>query len=52
LRASELRMALSGRAVIGAELGAHLGVADVDGTVPRSLRYEKGGPPELHLSLR
>jgi NAD(P)-dependent dehydrogenase (short-subunit alcohol dehydrogenase family) len=52
LYASEERMALSGRALIGAELGAHLGVVDVDGTSPKSLRYVLGGPPELHASLR
>jgi NAD(P)-dependent dehydrogenase (short-subunit alcohol dehydrogenase family) len=52
LYASEERMALSGRALIGAELGAHLGVVDVDGTSPKSERYLMGGPPELHASLR
>jgi NAD(P)-dependent dehydrogenase (short-subunit alcohol dehydrogenase family) len=45
-------MRYSGRALIGAELGAYLGVTDVDGAVPLSLRYELGGPPELHPSLR
>jgi NAD(P)-dependent dehydrogenase (short-subunit alcohol dehydrogenase family) len=52
LYASEQRMALSGRALIGAELGAHLGVVDVDGASPKSHRYVMGGPPELHASLR
>ena len=41
----------SGRALIGAELGARLGVTDIDGSAPRSLRDELGGPPELHSSL-
>lgn len=45
-------MDYSGRAYIGAELGAWLDVTDIDGTVPRSLRYRLGGPPELHPSLR
>ncbi|MEV1021048.1 hypothetical protein [Streptomyces sp. NPDC050264] len=45
-------MDLSGRALIGAELGAQLGVTDVDGSAPRSLRYTHGGPAELHASLR
>jgi len=45
-------MRYSGRALIGAELGAYLGVTDVDGAAPLSLRYELGGPPELHPSLR
>jgi NAD(P)-dependent dehydrogenase (short-subunit alcohol dehydrogenase family) len=45
-------MHYSGRALIGAELGARLGVPDVDGSAPPSLRYELGGPPELHSSLR
>ncbi|MEV6766420.1 hypothetical protein AB0N16_38515 [Streptomyces sp. NPDC051105] len=44
-------MALSGRALIGAELGALLGVTDIDGSRPRSERYTLGGPPELHPSL-
>lgn len=45
-------MDYSGRAYIGAELGAWLGVTDIDGTVPRSLRYRLGGPPEPYPSLR
>ena len=45
------RMTLSGHALIGAELGAKLGVTDVDGIAPTSYRYEMGGPPELHVSL-
>ena len=44
-------MAFSGRAVIGAELGAYLDVTDVDGSRPRSQRHVLGGPPELHPSL-
>jgi NAD(P)-dependent dehydrogenase (short-subunit alcohol dehydrogenase family) len=45
---SDQRMQLSGRALIGAELGAFLGVTDVDGSHPLSYRYTMGGPPELH----
>src|SRR6266446_5704284 len=48
---SNLRMELSGRALIGAELGAKLGVSDIDGSAPKSYRYELGGPPELHATL-
>src|SRR6267143_226724 len=51
LYASDHRMKLSGYALIGAELGAKLGVTDVDGIAPPSYRYEMGGPPELHVSL-
>jgi hypothetical protein len=52
LYASADLMTYSGRALIGAELGARLGVTDIDGTVPLSLRYELGGPPELHPTHR
>jgi NAD(P)-dependent dehydrogenase (short-subunit alcohol dehydrogenase family) len=52
LYGAEDLMDLSGRALIGAELGARLGVTDVDGATPRSLRDELGGPPEPHPSLR
>jgi len=45
------RMALSGHALIGAELGFKLGVRDVDGSLPASYRNTLGGPPELHASL-
>jgi hypothetical protein len=45
-------MQYSGRALIGAELGPKLGVTDIDGSAPLSLRYTMGGPPELHASLR
>jgi hypothetical protein len=48
---SNLGMELSGRALIGAELGAKLGVRDIDGRAPKSYRYELGGPPELHPTL-
>jgi NAD(P)-dependent dehydrogenase (short-subunit alcohol dehydrogenase family) len=48
---SDQRMQLSGRALIGTELGAFLGVTDVDGSHPLSDRYTMGGPPELHPSL-
>jgi NAD(P)-dependent dehydrogenase (short-subunit alcohol dehydrogenase family) len=51
LYASDQRMKLSGHALIGAELGAKLGVTDIDGIAPLSYRYEMGGPPELHASL-
>ena len=51
LYASERMMDLSGRALIGAELGAHLGVTDIDGSIPVSWRYSLGGPPELHRTL-
>jgi NAD(P)-dependent dehydrogenase (short-subunit alcohol dehydrogenase family) len=47
----ESMMALSGRALIGAEIGATLGVIDIDGSQPLSDRYAMGGPPELHRSL-
>jgi NAD(P)-dependent dehydrogenase (short-subunit alcohol dehydrogenase family) len=47
----ESMMALSGRALIGAEIGATLGVIDIDGSQPLSDRYAMGGPPELHGSL-
>jgi NAD(P)-dependent dehydrogenase (short-subunit alcohol dehydrogenase family) len=50
-RSPEL-MTLSGRTLIGAELGAHLGVTDFDGSVPVSYRDTLGAPPELHASLR
>jgi hypothetical protein len=45
-------MSFSGRSLIGAELGAHLGVTDVDGSTPISHRYSMGGPPEPHHTLR
>jgi NAD(P)-dependent dehydrogenase (short-subunit alcohol dehydrogenase family) len=48
---SDLRMKLTGRALIGAELGAKLGVTDIDGSAPLSYRYELGGPPEPHATL-
>jgi NAD(P)-dependent dehydrogenase (short-subunit alcohol dehydrogenase family) len=48
---SDQRMKLSGRALIGAELGAFLGVTDIDCSHPPSHRYTMGGPPELHPSL-
>jgi NAD(P)-dependent dehydrogenase (short-subunit alcohol dehydrogenase family) len=48
---SDQRMRLSGRALIGAEIGAFLGVSDIDGSQPISHRYTLGGPPELHPSL-
>ena len=49
--ASDLRMSLSGRALIGAELGAMLDVTGVDGSRPVSQRYKLGSPPEPHSSL-
>jgi len=48
---SDLRMKLTGRALIGAELGSKLGVTDIDGSAPLSYRYELGGPPELNPTL-
>ena len=51
LYASDNLMDLSGRALIGAELGAALGVTDIDGSGPLSYRYTMGGPPELHRTL-
>jgi NAD(P)-dependent dehydrogenase (short-subunit alcohol dehydrogenase family) len=45
-------MGYTGRAIIGAELGARLGVTDIDGAVPPSLRDKLGAPPELHHTLR
>src|SRR5258705_6444706 len=44
-------MELSGRTLIGAELGAKLGVSDLDGSAPKSYRSELGGPPELQATL-
>ncbi|MDX6464313.1 MAG: hypothetical protein QOE55_8010, partial [Acidobacteriaceae bacterium] len=37
-------MSLTGRALIGAELGAKLGVTDIDGSALLSHRYDLGGP--------
>ncbi|WP_326836087.1 SDR family NAD(P)-dependent oxidoreductase [Amycolatopsis rhabdoformis] len=51
LYASPDLMAHSGRTLIGAELGARLGVTDLDGTAPLSRRDELGAPPEPHPSL-
>src|SRR5712672_1033522 len=51
LYASDNLMDLSGRALIGAELGAALGVTDIDGSGPLSYRYTMGGPPELNPTL-
>jgi NAD(P)-dependent dehydrogenase (short-subunit alcohol dehydrogenase family) len=52
LYAQDDMMSYSGRAIIGAELGARLGVTDIDGTVPPSLRDVLGAPAELHHTLR
>jgi len=41
----------SGRTMIGAELGAELGVTDVDGSAPASARDRLGAPREPHPSL-
>ena len=49
---SQDRMALSGQALIGAELGFQLGVNDVNGSWPVSYRNTLGSPPELHPSLK
>jgi NAD(P)-dependent dehydrogenase (short-subunit alcohol dehydrogenase family) len=51
LYASEAMMEYSGRALIGAELGAVLDVTDIDGSRPRSYRHIMGGPPEPHRTL-
>lgn len=51
LYASQHMMELSGRAMIGAELGALLDVVDIDGSRPKSARERLGGPPVLHPSL-
>lgn len=45
-------MALSGQALIGAELGLQLGIDDINGSRPVSYRDTLGSPPELHPSLR
>ena len=37
-------MALSGKALIGAELGLRYGIADIDGKVPQSYRASMGAP--------
>lgn len=37
-------MALSGKALIGAELGLRYGIADIDGKVPQSYRATMGAP--------
>ena len=52
LYASNERMALSGQALIGAELGKRFGVSDVDGRQPPSHRRSLGAPPKLHETLR
>jgi NAD(P)-dependent dehydrogenase (short-subunit alcohol dehydrogenase family) len=52
LYAADDLMHYSGKALIGAELGVRLGVTDIDGSVPVSLRSTMGAPPELHPSLR
>jgi hypothetical protein len=44
-------MELSGRALIGAEVGAKLGVRDIDDSALKSYRYELGGLPQLHAIL-
>jgi NAD(P)-dependent dehydrogenase (short-subunit alcohol dehydrogenase family) len=48
---SDQRMNLSGRSLISAELGALLGVTDIDGSAPLSYRYTMGGPPEPHATF-
>jgi NAD(P)-dependent dehydrogenase (short-subunit alcohol dehydrogenase family) len=52
LYAADDLLTYSGRAHIGAELGAHLGVTNPDGSVPTSHRDTLGEPPDLHPSLR
>lgn len=51
LYSSDELAALSGRALIGAELGSLLSVTDIDGSTPRSMRHVLGGPSEPHPSL-
>ena len=45
------KLELSGRALIGAELGAFLNVEDVDGERPRSRRVFLGDPPRHHSAV-
>jgi len=52
LYASSGLLGYSGRAMIGAELGAELGVTDLDGSSPRSARHSLGAPPDLHPTLK
>jgi NAD(P)-dependent dehydrogenase (short-subunit alcohol dehydrogenase family) len=52
LHASGNLLEYSGRTLIGAELGAELGVTDLDGSSPTSARQLLGAPPELHHTLR
>jgi NAD(P)-dependent dehydrogenase (short-subunit alcohol dehydrogenase family) len=52
LYASSGLLGYSGRAMIGAELGAELGVTDLDGSSPRSARHTLGAPPDLHPTLK
>jgi NAD(P)-dependent dehydrogenase (short-subunit alcohol dehydrogenase family) len=51
LYASANLLSYSGRTLIGAELGAELGVTDIDGSQPTSARDRLGAPPAPHPSL-
>ncbi|WP_433142846.1 SDR family NAD(P)-dependent oxidoreductase [Actinomadura nitritigenes] len=44
-------MKWTGRVLIGAEIGAELGVTDVDGSRPRSHRAMLGDPPEFNPAV-
>jgi NAD(P)-dependent dehydrogenase (short-subunit alcohol dehydrogenase family) len=52
LYASSGLLEYSGRAMIGAELGAELSVTDLDGSTPPSARHTLGAPPDLHSTLK
>jgi NAD(P)-dependent dehydrogenase (short-subunit alcohol dehydrogenase family) len=45
------KLELSGQVLIGAELGARLGVQDIDGAQPRSRRPLLGDPPAYHPAV-
>ena len=51
LARSPLRMTYSGQVLIAAELGAELGVTDVDGTVPASPRAMLGPPTQFNPAV-
>lgn len=51
LAAAPDRMARSGRVWIDAELGAELGVTDLDGRAPPSYRSALGNPPEYSRTI-
>jgi NAD(P)-dependent dehydrogenase (short-subunit alcohol dehydrogenase family) len=51
LAASPARMTYSGQVVISAELGAELGVSDVDGSLPSSHRATLGPPTQFNPAV-